>query len=103
VLEAGVVRMVPSAREAFVDGAPITLTTVEYDILEFLVHAAGRVVSRDELSVALYRRRSSRFDRTLDVHISNLRKKLGRHAALIRTVRSVGYLFSPGAWPGEGG
>ena len=79
----------------------MTLTTVEYDILEFLVHAAGRVVSRDELSVALYRRRATRFDRTLDMHISNLRKKLGRHGALIRTVRSVGYLFSTGPGPDE--
>jgi two-component system response regulator CpxR len=107
VLEVGGVRLRPAAREASVEGSPLTLTTVEYDILEFLVHAAGRIISRDELSVALYRRRSSRFDRTLDMHISNLRKKMGRHASLIRTVRSVGYLFSPGVamgtGPGEGG
>jgi len=101
VLESGRVRLLPSAREVFVDGAPLALTTVEYDILEFLVHAAGRVVSRDELSVALYRRRSTRFDRTLDMHISNLRRKLGRHGSLIRTVRSVGYLFAE-SLPGEG-
>jgi two-component system response regulator CpxR len=101
VLEVGGVRLLPSAREAFADGMAVTLTTVEYDILEFLVHAAGRVVSRDELSIALYRRRSTRFDRTLDMHISNLRRKLGGHGALIRTVRSVGYLFSPGSGPGE--
>jgi two-component system response regulator CpxR len=101
VLEAGGVRLLPSARESYVDGTALTLTTVEYDILEFLVHAAGRVVSRDELSVALYRRRSTRFDRTLDMHISNLRKKLGPHGSLIRTVRSVGYLFAESG-PGEG-
>ncbi len=80
-------------REASSDGALLTLTTVEYDILEFLVNAAGRVVSRDELTAALYRRRATKFDRTLDMHICNLRKKLDRHSALIGTVRGVGYLF----------
>jgi DNA-binding response OmpR family regulator len=79
----------------------VALTTVEYDILEFLVHAAGRVVSRGELMAAIYHRRSSRFDRTLDMHVCNLRKKLGGHGALIRTVRSVGYLFRVGPEPVE--
>jgi two-component system response regulator CpxR len=95
-LEAGGVRLLPSAREVFAGGTAVMLTTVEYDILEFLLHAAGRVVSRDELSIALYRRRSAQFDRSIDVHISNLRRKLGRHGGLIRTVRSVGYLFCTG-------
>jgi two-component system response regulator CpxR len=98
--EAGGVRLLPSAREAFVDGSAVSLTTVEYDILEYLVHAVGRVVSRDELTAALYRRRTSRFDRTLDMHISNLRKRLGPRGASILTVRSVGYLFRSG--PGGG-
>jgi two-component system response regulator CpxR len=93
VLEAGGIRLVPSAREASADGIALPLTTVEYDILEFLVYAAGRVVSRDELTAALYRRRATKFDRTLDMHICNLRKKLDTQAALIGTVRGVGYLF----------
>ncbi len=96
VLEVGRVRLIPSAREAFVDGTAVILTTIEYDILEYLVHAAGRVVSRDELSTALYRRRTTQFDRALDMHISNLRKRLGPHGALIRTVRGLGYLFRSG-------
>ncbi len=103
VLEACGIKLVPSAREAFADDAVLALTTVEFDILEFLVHAAGRVVSRDELTAALYRRRSTRFDRTLDMHVSNLRKKLGEHGALIRTVRSVGYLFRSEPEPLGGG
>jgi two-component system response regulator CpxR len=98
VLEAGGIRLAPSSRGARCGGAALALTTVEYDILEFLVRAAGRTVSRDELTAALYRRRPSPFDRALDVHISNLRKKLGRHGDRIRTVRGVGYLFA-----GEGG
>jgi two-component system, OmpR family, response regulator CpxR len=101
VLEAEGVRLIPSAREAWCEGANLTLTTVEYDILEFLLRAAGRTVSRDELTAALYRRRASPFDRALDVHISNLRKKLGRRGASILTVRGVGYLFRSG--PGEQG
>ena len=99
VLEAGGVKLIPSAREVVSDGSPVAVTTVEYDILEFLVHAAGRIVTRAELMAALYRRRSSRFDRTLDMHVCNLRKKLGPHGGLIRTVRSVGYLFCVGTEP----
>ena len=95
-LDVGGVRLIPSAREAQSDGVPLALTTVEYDILEFLTRAAGRIVSRDELTAALYRRRASPFDRALDVHISNLRRKLGPKGALIRTVRGVGYLFRIG-------
>jgi two-component system response regulator CpxR len=93
VLEAGGIRLITSAREAVSDGAPLALTTVEYDILEYLVHAAGRTVSRDELTAALYQRQTSPYDRVLDMHISNLRKKLGLRGPLIRTVRGVGYLF----------
>jgi two-component system response regulator CpxR len=92
VLEAGGIKLIPSARQVSADGADVAVTTVEYDILEFLVHSAGRIVSRDELTSALYRRRATKFDRTLDMHICNLRKKLGRHGDLIRTVRGVGYL-----------
>jgi two-component system, OmpR family, response regulator CpxR len=92
VLEAGAIKLIPSARQVLADGAIVAVTTVEYDILEFLVNSAGRIVSRDELTAALYRRRATKFDRTLDMHICNLRKKLGGHGDLIRTVRGVGYL-----------
>ncbi|HWE36108.1 MAG TPA: response regulator transcription factor [Isosphaeraceae bacterium] len=95
-IEAGGVRLVPSARSASCRGVDVGLTTAEYDLLEVLVRAAGRIVSRDELTTALYRRRASPFDRVLDVHISNIRKKLGRDGALIRTVRGIGYLFRDG-------
>jgi two-component system response regulator CpxR len=77
----------------------VDLTTTEYDILEQLVRFAGRTVSRDELSTILYQRRATPFDRALDVHVSHLRKKLGRHGELIRTIRGVGYLFCSGGGP----
>ena len=103
VMEASGVKLIASAREARVDGSTIPLTTVEYVILEFLVHAAGRVISRDELTAALYQRRSSPFDRSLDMHICNVRKKLGDKGELIRTVRGVGYLFRNDGALAEGG
>jgi two-component system, OmpR family, response regulator CpxR len=102
VLDAGGIRLIPSAREVLSDGGAVALTTVEYDILEFLAHAAGRTVSRDELTAALYQRRATKFDRSLDMHICNLRKKLGRNGDLIRTVRGVGYLCRSGHDSSEG-
>jgi two-component system response regulator CpxR len=92
ILQVGGIKLIPPAREVFVEDRPVALTTVEYDILEFLAHSAGRIVSRDELTAALYQRRATKFDRTLDMHICNLRKKLGCHGGLIATVRGVGYL-----------
>jgi two-component system response regulator CpxR len=91
ILEAGGIRLLLRARRALVDGSPVALTTVEYEILEYLAHAAGRVVPRGELTVALFQRRASPFDRALDTHICNLRKKLGAYGDAIGTVRNVGY------------
>jgi two-component system response regulator CpxR len=93
VLQAVGFRLMLRARETSVDGTPVALTAVEYDILEYLVRAAGRVVPRDELTIALFRRRAKPFDRALDTHIYNLRKKLGDRGDAIGTVRGVGYLF----------
>ena len=98
VVEIHGVRLVPGKREVCVDGVPVETTTTEFDLLELLVHSAGRVVSRQELTTVLYQRPSSPFDRVLDVHVSHLRRKLGDRGDLIRTVRGVGYLFC-----GEGG
>lgn len=101
VLEAEGLRLIPSAREVWSGGVALAVTTIEYDILEFLIRASGRVVTRDELTAALYRRRASPFDRAIDVHVSRLRKKLGQSGERIRTVRGTGYLFRTGP-AGEG-
>jgi two-component system response regulator CpxR len=93
VIEVEGLRMIPSAREVRCAGRVLNLTSTEYEILEQLVRSAGRTVSRDELIVLLYQRRATPFDRALDVHVSHLRKKMGPHGGLIRTVRGVGYLF----------
>lgn len=92
-IEANGVRLDPGARTVYHDNQPIEVTSVEYDILETLVRSAGRVVSRDELTQKLYQRESTPFDRSIDVHISHLRRKLETSQTLIRTVRGVGYLF----------
>jgi len=101
ILEAGGIRLLLRARRALVDGSPVALTTVEYDILEYLARAAGRVVPRRELTVALFQRWASPFDRALDTHICNLRKKLSARGDAIGTVRGVGYhLREPGTTVG---
>ncbi len=87
------VKLSPGTREVWTDGKALELTTIEFDILDLIVRSAGRVVSRHELTAAIHQRPASPLDRSLDVHVSHIRKKLGRQGALIRTVRGVGYLF----------
>jgi two-component system response regulator CpxR len=92
-LEVNRIRLCPGTREVWSDGMPLELTTIEFDVLDLIVRAAGRVVSRHELTAAIHQRPASPLDRSLDVHVSHLRKKLGRRGELIRTVRGVGYMF----------
>ncbi len=93
VLDISGVRLDPNARRVSQLGEDVEMTTVEYDILEALMRSAGRPVSRDELMQRLYQREATPFDRSIDVHISHLRKKFGSRASLIRTVRGSGYQF----------
>lgn len=90
----GGVRLEPSTRNAFVAGQAMDLTAVEFDILDVLMSAAGRVVSRDDISLRLYQREASPFDRSIDVHLSHIRRKLGDAGGLIRTIRGSGYIFT---------
>ena len=93
VLEASGVRLDPGARSVSQNGQFVVVTSIEYDILEVLIKAAGRVVSRDDLMNRLYQREATPFDRSIDVHVSHLRKKLTDSESLIRTVRGIGYQF----------
>jgi len=98
IVEAAGLRLNSQTREVWLDDGAVDLTSIEFDILDLLVRSAGRIVSRDELSAALYQRESTPYERSLDVHMSHLRKKLERRGpSLIRTVRGIGYLFSSGA------
>lgn len=75
----------------------LELTPVEYDLLVCLAKAPGRVLSRDQLLDAVSDRSYEVFDRSIDVHISSLRRKLGdnsRDPKFIKTVRSAGYMFT---------
>ncbi len=96
-LVVGDLELVPSSLACRIGGEPVALTSAEFSLLEVLVKAAGKVVSRDELSEKVLGRPLSPYDRSLDVHISNLRKKLTRGpsgAERIKTVRGTGYLYA---------
>jgi DNA-binding response OmpR family regulator len=84
----------PAARTASLDDRPLTLTPVEYDLLLSLTRAAGRVKTREHLLLEVADRDFEAFDRSIDVHISSLRRKLGddpKEPRFIETVRGAGY------------
>ena len=93
-IEANGVTLDPGTREVLSSGQPVELTTFEFDILEMLMRSAGRVLSRDALMENFYNRKATPFDRSIDMHVSHLRKKLNRGEGLIKTIRGVGYQFS---------
>ncbi len=74
---------------------PIVLTATEFQLLEYLMNHAGRVVSKEELSKEVMGRVLQQYDRSLDMHVSNIRKKLaqGCDSEKIQTLRGSGYLF----------
>jgi two-component system response regulator CpxR len=86
-----------ATREVWAGTEKIDVTSIEFDILDLLARSAGRIVSRDELTAVLHQRESNPYERSLDVHISHLRKKLEQgNMTPIRTVRGVGYMFTTG-------
>jgi len=106
VLVAAGLRVDPARREVHRGAERIDLTTTEFDILRVLVAAAGRVIPRERLMEQARGQEWAAYERSVDVHISHLRRKLGddpRKPRVIKTVRSVGY-FVPrdAAAPGSG-
>jgi len=96
ILECGDLTLRPSTREVIVAGDPVTLTGAEFDVLASLVRQAGHVVSRDMLAEGALGRPLGIFDRSVDNHVSNLRRKLGPTsggAERIRNVRGAGYMY----------
>ena len=94
---AGDLRLDPGKREVTQHGRAITLTTVEFDLLRALMCSAGKIVGRDELSRSALGRPWDPYDRAIDMHVSNLRRKLGtspQDNERIKTVRSAGYLLA---------
>jgi two-component system response regulator CpxR len=93
----------PGAREVRRGGVPVDLTTVEFDLLAALLRAPGTTVSREDLVRNVLRREFSPFDRSIDTHVCNLRRKLGPLAdggERIKGVRGAGYLYAAPARPG---
>jgi two-component system response regulator CpxR len=96
-LTVGDVELDPGTRVVTRAGEMVELTAVEFDLLEKLLRAAGRIITREELSKDVLGRSTSPFDRSIDMHISNLRKKLGHQSGQlerIKTVRGVGYIYT---------
>ncbi len=89
----GPVTLARGSREVRVDGHEIELTQREFDLLEYLLRNAGQVVTRDQLLESVWGFISPGETRTVEVHVAQLRKKLG-HPGLIKTVRGVGYKAS---------
>ncbi|WP_437330373.1 response regulator transcription factor [Sorangium sp. So ce381] len=90
----------PAARRAIFDGAELSLTTYEFDLLYTLAGRAGRVLTREQLVDLVRGSADEAFDRSIDVHISHLRRKLGddpRSPRIIKTVRGIGYVFADDA------
>ncbi|MFJ6784741.1 response regulator [Streptomyces yangpuensis] len=81
-------------REVTLDGQPVPLTRKEFDVLAVLVRADGAAVPRDRILVEVWQTTYDGMSRTLDVHMANLRGKLGHAGSVVRTVRGVGYRFA---------
>jgi two-component system response regulator CpxR len=97
LLRVGEIELDPVKRAVRRSGNIISLTAVEFQILELLMRSTGRIVSRDEISVVLYQRKSTPYERSADVHVSHLRKKIEKdEEPLILTIRGIGYVMTEG-------
>ena len=99
VITSGDIEVDVGARAVSRSGEQLKLTSAEFDLLHIFVESPGLVVSREALVEKVLDRQFSAFDRSIDLHISNLRRKLGPRvdgSERIRSVRGVGYLY---AWP----
>ncbi len=91
VFALGGVQLDTDTHQAMVDGQPVKLTLTEFRLLCALIQASGRILSRASLMQRAMGPGVTVTERTIDVHVTAIRKKLGPHAAKIRTVRGVGY------------
>jgi two-component system, OmpR family, response regulator CpxR len=92
----GDVELDPAARVVRRAGDPVELTSVEFGMLEALMRASGQVVTREQLAQNVLGRKFMPYDRSIDMHVSKLRKKLGDSDGneRIKTIRGVGYIFT---------
>ncbi|MEW6720872.1 MAG: response regulator transcription factor, partial [Thermodesulfobacteriota bacterium] len=95
-LRVGDVELSPQTRMVRRAGEVVELTSVEFSLLEALLRSAGAVVSREDLSRSALGRKLSAYDRSVDVHLSSLRRKLGHRVGeteRIKNIRGVGYMY----------
>lgn len=85
----------PSSRSVLVDGRPVTFTAKEYDLLEFFVANAGRVVTRDEILQSVWGGQHATDSNVIEVFVCHIRTKIGdKDNQVLRTIRGVGYFFA---------
>jgi two-component system response regulator CpxR len=97
VVRVGDIELDPATRTVRRSGKVVDLTSVEFGLLEALLREAGRVVTRERLATTVLSRKFSPFDRSIDMHVSKVRKKIGDTEGdpeHIKTVRGVGYIFA---------
>jgi DNA-binding response OmpR family regulator len=91
VVRVGPLSLDSGRREALLAGKPMTLTTTEFNLLRAMAERPGRVFAREDLISAARGDEAIVTDRTVDVHVASIRRKLGKHGRLVETVRGVGY------------
>lgn len=98
ILNINSMRVCPKSREVFANENVLTLTGTEYEILVLLIKNANDIISKDEISTQVLGRRLVAFDRSIDMHVSNIRKKIAEYSQgeKIKTVRGSGYIFLSG-------
>ena len=97
VLKVGDIELSLGTRNVTCGGKPVELTSVEFNVLELLLRNAGNVVTREQIAEVALGRPLNSFDRSVDVHVSRLRKKLGSlpgNDDLIRPIRGIGYFLA---------
>jgi len=95
-MEVGTLVVDAAAMSASIGGNPLSLTTLEFAVLRALAERSGRVLSREQLLQLVHASGDEAFDRSIDVHVSRLRQKLGddpRNPRILKTVRGVGYML----------
>jgi len=91
-IKTGQLEVKPKARQAFYASKPLSLTSSEYNLLEVLARQVGQVVDKNTLSEQALGKKLTAYDRSIDMHMSKLRQKLGdEEQQLIQTVRGIGY------------
>ena len=91
------VELRPASRQVLKAGSSVELTSTEFNVLALLMRLAGEVVTKKQLTEEVLDRKLSQYDRSMDMHVSNIRRKLGKNPSgdeRIKTIRSVGYLYA---------